>query len=186
MNSIETPFDSVKVRKPDNPARKTSPSEDAAVVALAVAGASEADIASQLGRSASWVSRRKKLMRAEIEEHRRDIVLDQAEDYSDIISLTLFRIRERLTNDDTAAATKLSDLAVLLKNVFTSRQLMLEAPTKIEATVEGGLKGRQLVEALATAEAFNQNFSTMMRAQIAADVREVDLDVVEGDVEEID
>lgn len=183
MPEIETPWDNVNVHKSHSKAH-TNPSEDAAVVALAVAGAPDTEIAKTLDRSLGWVRRHKQKMALEIAEHRKYITEDIVEDYTDIITLVLFEFRKRLADPEKAANIKDNDLATILKNVFTSRQLILEAPTKIEGVASGNLKGRDLVDALATAEAFNERFDAMMKAQIEAGIR--DLDVVDAEVEEIE
>lgn len=180
MSDGETPFDEIeKPPMPKGTQRKTSPNEDAVLAAMVVAGATDEQIAEKFGRSMSWVANHKRDMRSIIIEHRKEIIEDMVEDYTDVISLCLFRMRERLTSDELAATIKDNDLQAMLKTVFNSRQLMIEAPTKIEGVQAGSLKGRALVDAIATAEEFNENFDLLMRRQIAAGVRQVTVEADE-------
>jgi hypothetical protein len=187
-----TPWDGLKADglgivppKPKN-YRKTDVSEEAVVVAMAASGATEKEIGTALDRSSAWVSRHKKAVRELITEHRKDIVDDRVEDYTDVITLCLFRMRERLADGELAAAIKDNDLANMLKATFTARQLVIKEPTRIDAVVgEGGLKGRKLVNALSTAEEFNRNFPKLVRAMVMQG-KQVALvgDVVDGEFEE--
>jgi hypothetical protein len=180
-----TPWDGLKADTPKN-YRKTDVSEEAVVVAMAASGATEKEIGTALDRSSAWVSRHKKAVRELITEHRKDIVDDRVEDYTDVITLCLFRMRERLADGELAAAIKDNDLANMLKATFTARQLVIKEPTRIDAVVgEGGLKGRKLVNALSTAEEFNRNFPKLVRAMVMQG-KQVALvgDVVDGEFEE--
>jgi hypothetical protein len=184
MGKDFSPFSGVKVQTPviENVHNPATPEEDAVVLAMSAAGAKQADVAEAVGRSPSWVAYRKKKMRDQIKQHRSTIIEDMEEDYTDIISLTLYRLRSWLTNDDFAIWVPPKDLANILKSVFPARQLMRKEPTDIPGVPGTEIKGRENIDRIAIAEEFNRNFIHLQRAAINA--MSVDGDIEEGEFDE--
>jgi hypothetical protein len=181
--AVMTPFDDIEVQKPVH-YQQTTPEEDAAVVAMVAAGATEYKIAKTLGRSRQWVRTRKKKMAEEIALHRQLILEEAEEDYTDVISLSLYRMREQLINDAIAKEIPIRDLAQVLKTLFTCRQAMMTPfPTSPEPD-NGDGEPKQLrhpMDALAISEEFNRNFETLVRAAIEARSKKVDIEMEDGD-----
>jgi len=156
----------------------TSPSEQAGLVAMKSAGATDNEVCKQLNRSWGWVSRHKEKMAAEIAEHRKMILEDAEEDYTDVISLSLYRMREQLFKNKTAKEIPARDLAQVHKTVFTARQLMRKEPPDIPSLVsDAEPNSKKLVDRIAIADEFNKNFEHLQRAAINA----MSVDAEEGD-----
>ena len=147
------------VRKP-NSGVGTSPSEEAAVATLAAGGETITAIAKAIDRSPAWVGNKRAKLAGKIEELRKEIFEDRVEDYTDIVTLALFRMRERLIEAPGKIQTK--ELVQIFKATFDKRQLLLSQPTSITADAEGSLD----LNVLAVAEVFNENFERMQRALI--------------------
>jgi hypothetical protein len=182
--AVMTPFDDIEVQKPVH-YQQTTPEEDAAVVAMVAAGATEYKIAKTLGRSRQWVRTRKKKMADEIALHRQLILEDAEEDYTDVISMTLYRMREQLIDDKIATEIPIRDLAQVHKTVFSCRQaLRSDFPGPVPIPSEGddeGAQKRHPMDALASAEEFNRNFEALQRATIHAMAKNADIEAGDGD-----
>jgi hypothetical protein len=167
MKKTVTPFDGIETRKAKR-YQPATPEEDATVLALTAAGATGTQIGTKLGRSHQWVSYRKKKMATEIAEYRKDVMEDLAEDYTDTISLTMYRMRQQLMDDGIAAKIPIRDLAQVLKTVFNARQIMLKEPTEIPGVPSADLGEKSDIDRKALADEFNRNFEKLQRAAIEA------------------
>ena len=177
MKKTVTPFDGIETRKAKR-YQPATPEEDATVLALTAAGATGTQIGKKLGRSHQWVSYRKKKMATEIAEYRKNVIEDLAEDYTDTISLSLYRMRQQLMDDGIAAKIPIRDIAQVLKTVFNARQIMLKEPTEIPGSVPGiDLKAREDIDRIAISEEFNKNFKKLQLAAIMGEMVEAE----EGD-----
>jgi len=158
---VDTLSGEIKTKKPHS-GIGASPTEQAAIVALSAAGEPVKYISEVLERSVRFVTARRVELAERIEAQRKEIFDDYIEDYTDIISLALFRTRERLLEDEKAEKIQTKELVQILKAAFDKRQLLRQQPTSITADADGVVS----LEMLAVAETFNENFKKIQRMLI--------------------
>lgn len=150
---------------------KASPSEEAAIVVLAAEGNTVAYMAGKLERSRKFIENHKKVLQRQIDERHAMMLEDRAEDYTNIISLALLRMQERLVDDERADRITDKDLFGMLRVAFDKRQLYREKPTAISKAPDETDGRQQFLDGMAMgaelASAFNEGFEEEQRRKIA-------------------
>lgn len=176
MAMVKTPFEEIKVKKPKN-RQRTSPTEEAALVAMSASGATWREISEKLGRSNQWIAEHKKKMAAKIAEYSSTLLENEQENLGNIIVLSRYRMQEQLVDDGIAAEIPIRDLAQVHKEAFNARQILRKEPTDISGIPGTEIKGREDIDRIAISEEFNRNFKKIQRAAIMGETIEAE----EGD-----
>jgi len=156
--------------------------KEAKILAMKARGDSDQKVADEIKVSRQAVQKHKVAMRENIAEHRKVLLETQADDYMDLRSLAVYRLREKLTDDEIAAEIPARDLAQVHKEAFNAHQILLNKPTEIPGVPGTAIKGRENIDRIAIAEEFNRNFIQLQRAAINA--MSVDGDIEEGEFDE--
>jgi len=151
--------------------------KDAKILAMSAQGASDQQIANKIDIPRSTVQYRKDRMRTEIAEQRKVLLKSDTEDYMDLRSLALYRLREQLTDDEIAAEIPARDLAQVHKEAFNAHQILQNKPTDISGVPGTDIKGREDIDRIAISEEFNKNFKKLQLAAIMGETIEAE----EGD-----
>ena len=169
----------IMVKRPHSGAG-SSPSEQAAVVAMAAQGESTADIARELDRCGKWVARRREELASRIEELRLEVREDCLEDYNDILMLAHLEVKERLMDPERVQEISAKDLTGIARHYFNMRQIMASQPTQITDT-----RGGQVLDVLVLARETDQNFEAAMRALVSRGPAELTGEIVDAEFVEV-